>query len=294
MALPELSKIYKFKIADINLAVATDDSYSRISFVKKSPAVPAFEALHNHALYELFFVGDEPLTVFTEEGATEYRNCFVCIPPLLNHYSIRYDDYRLMFSFQQHGNTHSDFSKFICRSFSSDKPFSGAINDSLTFYIKEFSNLICYQDALANDVATSVLKLIFYNIYISNTKTKALKPQTVNDSYLIKIDAAISDFKKDITLQSVADTLGLSTKQTSRIIRKYYNAPLSELVTKMRLRAACTLLSESDMPVSDIVEYINFPSESYFYSQFKKAYGSTPLKYRKSVNSNAKKRGLNL
>ncbi len=289
MALPELSKMYKFKLSNLNLTVTIDDSYSRLTSNKNSNESPAFETLHNHALHELFFVGDEPLTIFTEDGATEYKNCFVCIPPLLNHYSVRYDDYRILFSFQQHGNAHNDFSDFICRSFSTDKPFCGAINQSLTFYIKDFSKLIYSQDALADESAISVLKLIFYNIYNINTTSQIPKTQTVNDSYLIKIDAAVSDFKKDITLQSVADILGLSTKQTSRIIRKYYNATLSELVIKMRLRAACKLLSGSDMSISDIVEYINFPSESYFYSQFKKAYGSTPLKYRKSTCSNSKK-----
>lgn len=289
MALPKLSKIYKFKLSNMNITVTIDDSYSGMIPVKDSNYIPAFETLHNHALHELFFVGDEPFTIFTEDGMTEYKNCFVCIPPLLNHYSVRYEDYRILFSFQQHTNTHSDFSDFIYRSFSTDKPFCGAINRSLTFYIKEFSNLIYSQNELADESAISVLKLIFYNIFNSNTKVQTPKNQTVNDSYLIKIDAAVSDFKKDITLQSVADILGLSTKQTSRIIRKYYNATLSELVMKMRLRVACKLLSGSDMSISDIVEYINFPSESYFYSQFKKTYGSTPLKYRKSTCPTNKK-----
>lgn len=289
MALPNLSKIYKFKLSTLNITVTIDDSYSGMIPGRDSNEFPAFETLHNHALYELFFVGDEPLTIFTEDGMTEYKNCFICIPPLLDHYSVRYEDYRILFSFQQHGNIHNDFSDFIYRSFSTDKLFCGAINQSLTFYIKEFSKLIYSQDALADESAISVLKLIFHNIYNSNTTPQIPKTQTVNDSYLIKIDAAVSDFKKDITLQSVADILGLSTKQTSRIIRKYYNATLSELVMKMRLRAACKLLSGSDMSISDIVEYINFPSESYFYSQFKKAYGSTPLKYRKSTCSNSRK-----
>ncbi|MGN0179120.1 MAG: helix-turn-helix domain-containing protein, partial [Monoglobaceae bacterium] len=102
------------------------------------------------------------------------------------------------------------------------------------------------------------------------------------DSYFIAIDGIIKDYQKNINLKSVADDLHLSTKQASRIIKKYYKTTLSQLVVKKRLGVACALLENSDMAVSDIVKHINFPSESYFYSQFKKAYETTPLQYRKS------------
>jgi len=107
------------------------------------------------------------------------------------------------------------------------------------------------------------------------------KSYTTNESYLVKIDDAINEFRKDITLRSLADVLHLSTKQTSRIILKNYNKKLSELISEKRLSVAAELLIRSDKTVTEIIEYVNFNSEKYFYSQFKKKFGCTPLKYKK-------------
>lgn len=48
-----------------------------------------------------------------------------------------------------------------------------------------------------------------------------------------------------------------------------------------RLSVATELLLRSDKTIQEIVEYVNFPSERYFYSQFKKAFNCTPYKYKK-------------
>ena len=84
----------------------------------------------------------------------------------------------------------------------------------------------------------------------------------------------------------MADKLGLSTRQTSRVIMKYYNSTLSELVTNQRLNVARHMLLSGEHSVSEIVEAVNFSSESYFYQQFKKKYGTTPRKYVKANRKN--------
>lgn len=162
------------------------------------------------------------------------------------------------------------------------------MNSSLHFYIKEFQRCISLKNELTDEMAVSFLKLIFYSIYDCNTKSNRTDTETANDSYLVKIDDLLANPQKNISLQMVADELGLSTKQASRIIRQNYKTTLSDLVKKKRLSIACALLTNSDMPISAIVEYVNFPTESYFYAQFKKTYGCTPLKYRKANRSQVK------
>ncbi len=41
------------------------------------------------------------------------------------------------------------------------------------------------------------------------------------------------------------------------------------------------LLIHTDMTVTEIADYMNFPDQSYFTKYFKKASGVTPLEYRK-------------
>ena len=63
---------------------------------------------------------------------------------------------------------------------------------------------------------------------------------------------------------------------------------LSKLITKHRLKAAQNMLLSGKYSISSIVEEVNFSSESYFYSQFKKEFGMTPLKYKKIYASSPK------
>ena len=60
-----------------------------------------------------------------------------------------------------------------------------------------------------------------------------------------------------------------------------FKKPLSALITEKRLAVAEELLVNTDMPISKIVEAVNFRSENYFYLCFKSAFGTTPLSYRK-------------
>ena len=274
------SKIYKFKIAELDISVTIDESFTVIPDEFDSSILSA-EEIHCHALHELFFVGNNPLIILNENSPLEYKNCLVCIPPLFNHNSIRSDDYRILFSYKKSKNK-TAFSDFMDSMFSSDIPFSAKTDSSLNVYISELATLIHNSGIISSEIITSLLKLIFYDIYKCNGEIKEKNVSNTRDSHLIIIDHVLNNYQKDINLQIVADALNLSTKQASRIIRKNYKATLSELATARRLSVACALLLTTDMSVSDIIEHINFPSESYFYSQFKQKYGCTPLKFRKS------------
>lgn len=280
------SKVFKIKIADFDISVTIDNSFTANSQQFDSVSISSIKGMHCHALHELFFVGDSSLIVLTEDKPIEYKNCIVCIPPLFNHNSIRRNDYRILFSFSQNENKRSDFSLFAQELFSSEKPVSTKADSTLGLYIEELATLIHLTDSFSDEIAVSLLKLIFYHIYKCNANIKERNTIEAKDSYLITIDQVLNNYQSDINLQTVAAALNLSTKQTSRIIRKNYKTTLSDLVTRKRLGVACALLANSDMAVTDIAEHINFSSESYFYSQFKKTYGCTPQNYRKNKQSN--------
>lgn len=271
------SKIYKFKLDDLSINVTIDNSFTHSS-ERKDISI----GTHCHALHEMFFVKSNPYTLFDKENTKEYKNCVVCIPPLFYHNSARGDDYRILFSYRHTDKKSSDLYKYMESLFSSPKPVSAKINSSIIFYIDELTKILSGPDKLSSDMVSSLLKLIFYTIYKCNTNVIETENPKPYDSYLITIDDILSDYQRDINLQTVSDALKLSTKQTSRIIRSKYKTSLAELITTKRLEVACELLISSDMNISNIVEHINFPSESYFYSQFKKKYGCTPLKYKKS------------
>ncbi len=280
------SKIYKFKISDMDIAVTIDNSFTPNPSLHSFAENNAVKGMHCHALHELFFVKNSSLIVLSEDQNYEFKNCVVCIPPMFVHNSIRHNDFRILFSYNITSEKASDFSAFLDSFFSSKSPASANIDPSFEVYFQQLFDFIHICGSLADELVTSLLKLIFFNIYNCNANIEKKEISLPRDSYLVTIDSFLTNYQNNINLKTMAEALNLSTKQTSRIIKKNYNCTLSELVNLKRLGVAKALLAKSDMPISAIVEHINFPSESYFYHQFKKTYGCTPLKYRKNKKVN--------
>lgn len=281
----KLHKNLKFKLDGLTISANIEEPV----FTETEPNNTLIQNFHYHVIYELFIMDEKPLTVYTQDGTSVYKSCIVCIPPFFKHRTYRQSGLRILFTFDKN-TTNNDFSKFMSSFFSEQKPVIIKTNKSLFFYASQLSSLFSIESSLVNEIAVSLLKLIFYHLFSDNHELKKSINKkeilTTNESYLPSIDNMINDFSNNINLQAVADALGLSTKQTSRIIKKNYKKTLSQLICEKRLSVAAELLLKSDKTVTEIVEYINFPSESYFYHKFKEFFGYTPLKYKSSFTSN--------
>lgn len=279
------SKIYKFKIADIKFNVIIDNYFTINSPKREIDFNWAQDNLHYHAVHELFFVKDNPLTVISNETPYEYKNCIVCIPPFFKHRTYGKNINKIFFSVDGLQKSSGDFNEFLNELLSSQKPFELTKSPTIDLYINETELLLNNKNSINNEIISTLFKLIFHYMYLDNFKNEDEEAFNGNESYLIKIDAIINHYQNDINLKSVANELCLSTKQTSRIIKKNFKKSLSDLVTEKRLEIACNLLRHSEKSISQIVEHINFSSETYFYYQFKKNYGCTPSEYRNQKNA---------
>ena len=84
------------------------------------------------------------------------------------------------------------------------------------------------------------------------------------------------------TLTECAEMLGLSPSYLSRWCTRCFGLSFKDLVMNERFAAACELLEKTDMPVGDIIVNSGYENSSYFHKEFKKRYGTTPHKYRKT------------
>lgn len=89
-------------------------------------------------------------------------------------------------------------------------------------------------------------------------------------------DFLSSAYDQDISLKDVADLLGLSPKQTSRIITEQTGQPFRRELTRRRLAAAKYLMENTDMKLEDIAKEVGFDSYSGFWKAFSKT--KEPLK----------------
>jgi two-component system response regulator YesN len=86
---------------------------------------------------------------------------------------------------------------------------------------------------------------------------------------------------RDFSLQDAADYVGLSKNHLSRVFHDGTGVRFWDYVTELRIRNAVRLLTETDLPMSQIAERCGYETEAYFNRKFKQLKGESPGKYRK-------------
>jgi len=90
-------------------------------------------------------------------------------------------------------------------------------------------------------------------------------------------------YREDITLDTLAQLVHLNPSYLIRMFKKQRGITPFEYLRDLRLKAAVSFLSGSEMPIKIIVEQTGFHSVHYFGRIFKKAYGHSPAEWRKQM-----------
>lgn len=95
---------------------------------------------------------------------------------------------------------------------------------------------------------------------------------------------AIADYDPeaddDFSLYRLAERLGLSERQTARLVRAETGRSFRELKTATRLERAQKLLVSSDLPILEIALRAGWNSASQFHEAFRSSVGVSPARYR--------------
>lgn len=94
----------------------------------------------------------------------------------------------------------------------------------------------------------------------------------IEDSFLLEYDT--------ITLEELSHRLGLSTRQTSRILFDRYGQNFVQKRTEARMAAAVTFLKENKLSISEIASRLGYSCPSHFHAAFKKYYQMTTTEYK--------------
>ena len=88
------------------------------------------------------------------------------------------------------------------------------------------------------------------------------------------------NFRKKLTLQSVADHFQMNPNYLNRIFKEHTGVTVYAAVKVFRLRYAAKLCRQTDMKCSEICKTCGYSGTANFQRDFKKEYGITPLHYR--------------
>ena len=90
----------------------------------------------------------------------------------------------------------------------------------------------------------------------------------------------INNFKKNLSLNEVADYVGLTPAYLSSLFKKETGSNFKEYVNELRLKYAKKLILISDMTIRQICIESGFKNYDNFIRRFKSRFGTTPKNYR--------------
>lgn len=83
-----------------------------------------------------------------------------------------------------------------------------------------------------------------------------------------------------ISIQKIADNLGISKEYLQKVFKKYEGIPITEYISGIKIEAACNMLKYSDKKIQEIADYLHYGSVSHFSTAFRKKMKQSPKEYR--------------
>lgn len=87
-------------------------------------------------------------------------------------------------------------------------------------------------------------------------------------------------YAQKVTVDQLAQLAHLSTSQFTRQFNRLFQMTPARYLTRIRINAACSLLTRTDLDLASIADRCGFHDASHFVKQFKKQMGQTPGEYR--------------
>ncbi|HIT89373.1 MAG TPA: helix-turn-helix transcriptional regulator [Candidatus Merdenecus merdavium] len=97
------------------------------------------------------------------------------------------------------------------------------------------------------------------------------------------------NYTKKITVNSIAEYLGLTPNYLSAIFKNEKGISLTRYIHQVRINRSLTLLANTDLPITEVAEKVGIEDYNYFSRVFKQRMNMSPTNYRKDYHTLAKK-----
>lgn len=155
-------------------------------------------------------------------------------------------------------------------------------------------SLYRYMEKPTKNTSFKILSLVYDILYelsenfsFSRTLKNDLQQNTSNefewiDDVILYIQRHLTT---PLTVNDLADRFYLTPSYFSRKFKKYMGIAVMEYVNEIRLREAFQQIVHTQKKIQAISDSCGFPNHKSFIRIFKKAYGITPIQYRKKLRS---------
>ena len=141
--------------------------------------------------------------------------------------------------------------------------------------LQETSSQIEFYQEISQGLVSALLVLVMRLIRINPEDEAALSQECQKiKEYLDQ------NFTSPITLDSLSETVYISKHYLSHLFKEQTGVSPIKSLTSKRMEKACELLSETELPVSEVSKAVGYENPLYFSQVFKRIYGISPVKYR--------------
>jgi len=96
------------------------------------------------------------------------------------------------------------------------------------------------------------------------------------------LDYITENFAKPISLDQVAQKVGLSAYRLAHLVKAHTGKTLLQIILHTRIQTARQLLENTEKSCTDIAYEVGFNDQSYFIKHFKRLVGITPARFRRT------------
>ena len=162
---------------------------------------------------------------------------------------------------------------------------SELLRDALRLFAGELETPEMVSGLFLDAVLQQIYILLFRHLKKSGLSGKMPERQVRQDWYS-RIEAFIGgNYTRPITEEDLARTLGISKRQTSRILRQHCGRSFHQKLEEVRMDKAMQYLIKTDIPVESVALQVGYGSASGFFVAFKKRFSMTPTQYRRAVSA---------
>lgn len=105
-------------------------------------------------------------------------------------------------------------------------------------------------------------------------------------AYILIEDSFLYEYGT-ITMEELSNRLGLSVRQTSRILYNRYGQNFIQKRTEARMAAAATFLQENKLYITEISQKLGYSCPNHFHAAFKNYYHLTASQYRSTYRQSS-------
>lgn len=137
------------------------------------------------------------------------------------------------------------------------------------------------------EILKSLLSLLFCTAVRTLAEKNIINPKPILSSS-VDTKALITDDYflyecKSLSLEGLANRLGLSPRQTERYLKEHYNKTFIQKKTESRMSTAALLLFDPSNSITQISDELGYSSIEHFSTAFKRYYDCSPSEYRKKT-----------